>query len=111
MECFKFMAATPVVWADTVGLGGCPDTMAAVARKAKDGSWYAAALNNKDARDFVLDTAFLGDGAWKVELFRDADNADKVPAHYRHETKAVKAGDKLTIHMAPGGGFVAKFTK
>ena len=111
MECFTFMAATPVVWADTVGLGGCPDTMAAVARKAKDGSWYAAALNNKDARDFVLDTAFLGDGAWKVELFRDADDADKVPAHYRHETKAVKAGDKLTIHMAPGGGFVAKFTK
>ena len=45
------------------------------------------------------------------ELFRDADDADKVPAHYRHETKAVKAGDKLTIHMAPGGGFVAKFTK
>ena len=111
MECFTFMAATPVVWKNTIGLGGCPNTYAAVAREAKDGSWYAAALNNKDARDYVLDTAFLGDGTWKVELFRDAPDADKNATHYVHEKKELKVGDRLTIHMAPGGGFVAKFSK
>ena len=112
LECFAFMAATPVTWVDTVGLGGCPDSFAAVARKAKDGSWYAAGLNNKDARDFVLDTSFLGAGVWKAETFRDAADSDSVPTHYVHEReKAVKAGDKLNFRMAPGGGFIVRFSK
>ena len=112
MECFRFMAATPVVWDDTVGLGGCPDSFAAVARKAKDGSWYAAAINNKDARTYVLDTSFLGEGTWKVEAFRDAEDAATAPQHYVHETgNAVRAGEKLVYRMAPGGGFVVRFSK
>ena len=112
MECFSFMAATPVVWADTVGLGGCPRKFAAVARKAMDGSWYAAAINSKDARDFTLDTSFLGEGTWTAEIFRDAADADAVPTRFAHEKgKTVKAGDKLDFHMAKGGGFVVKFAK
>ena len=112
MECFSFMAATPVVWADTVGLGGCPRKFAAAARKAKDGSWYAAAINSKDARDYELDTSFLGDGKWTMEMFRDAADADTVPTHYVHERdKAVKAGEKIPLRMAKGGGFAVKFTK
>ena len=112
MECFSFMAATPVVWDDTVGLGGCPRKFAAVARKAKNGSWYAAAINSKDARDFTLDTSFLGEGVWTAETFRDAADADTVPTHFVHEKeKTVKAGDKLDFRMARGGGFIVKFTK
>ena len=111
MECFKFMAATPVTWDAVVGLGGCPKSFVAVARKKGD-SWYAASLNNTEARDFTLDTSFLGEGAWKMEIFRDAPNADVEATKYVHETgKAVKSGEKIAIHMAPGGGFVARFTK
>ena len=111
MECFSFMAATPVVWDATVGLGGCPESFTAVARKAKDGSWYAAGITNKDARDFELKTCFLGDGEWKAELFRDADVADAQPTKYVHETRTVKAGETLKFHMASGGGFVVRFSK
>ena len=112
MECFSFMAATPVTWADTVGLGGCPRKFAAVARKAKDGSWYAAAINSATARDFTLDTSFLGEGVWTAEIFRDAADSDAAPTRYVHEQgKTVKAGEKTLFLMAPGGGFVVKFTK
>ena len=112
MECFSFMAATPVVWADTVGLGGCPRKFAAVARRAKDGSWYAAALNSAEARDFTLDTSFLGNGRWKAEIFRDAADANEVPTHYVHEMQdTVTAGERKTFRMAKGGGFVVRFTK
>ena len=111
MECFSFMAATPVVWDATVGLGGCPESFAAVARKAKDGSWYAAGITNKDARDFELKTCFLGDGEWKAELFRDADVADAQPQRYVHETRTVKAGEILKFRMVSGGGFVVRFSK
>ena len=112
MESFSFMAATPVVWADTVGLGGCPRKFAAAARKAKDGSWYAAAINSSEARDYALDTSFLGGGKWTMEIFRDAADADTVPAHYVHERgKIVKAGEKIPLRMSKGGGFAVKFTK
>ena len=112
MESFSFMAATPVVWDDTIGLGGCPRKFAAAARKAKDGSWYAAAINSSEAHDFVLDTSFLGAGTWTAEVFRDAEDAATAPAHFVHERgNAVKAGEKKIFRMAPGGGFVVKFTQ
>ena len=111
MECFKFMAATPVVWDETVGLKGDPDTMCACARR-KDGVWYAAGMTNAEGRGYELDTSFLGDGKWTAEIFRDAADADKVPTHYVHEQgKVVKAGEKISLRMAKGGGFVVKFTK
>ena len=110
MECFSFMAKVPVVWDATVGLGGCPESFAAAARKAKDGAWYAAAITNRDARDFTLDTAaFLGGGTWQAEIFRDAGDSPDDVRLYVHETRTVKSGEKLTFHMAPGGGFVVRF--
>ena len=110
MECFKYMAAVPVTWDDTVGLGGCPGSMAAVARRKGD-VWYAAGFTNREARDYSLDTSFLGKGRWDAEIFRDALDADKNPEKYQHETRIVKAGDLLVFHMAPGGGFSVRFSK
>ena len=112
MECYSFMAATPVVWQATVGLGGCPRSYAAVARQAKDGSWYAAAINNREARDIDLSTSFLGGGTWTAETFRDADESATQPERYVHERGSlVRAGAKLSFRMAPGGGFVVRFSK
>ena len=112
MECFSFMAGTPTVWSATVGLGGALDKFAAVARKAKDGSWYAAAITGNEARDFTLDTSFLGGGTWSAEIFRDAADSATAATHYVHEKNVtVKSGETKTFHMAPGGGFIVKFTK
>ena len=110
MECFCYMAATPVVWDDTVGLGGDPDSFAAVARRSGD-VWYAAGLSSWDARDFSIDTKFLGEGEWNAEIFRDAPDSDVNATAYVHETKKVKAGQALAVHMAPGGGFSIRFSK
>lgn len=110
-ECFRFMAATPVTWDAAVGLGGCPASFAAVARRKGD-VWYAAALNDSKAREFVLDTSFLCSGAWKAEVFRDTSTSDIEPTEYVHETGiTVNAGAKFTYRMAPGGGFIVRFSK
>ena len=111
MECFSFMSKVPTTWADTVGLGGTPDTFFAVAREAHDGAWYAAALGNASEHDVTIDTKFLGAGEWKAEVFRDAADSDTAPTHYVHETKTVKAGDKLAFPLAKGGGFAVKFSR
>ncbi|MGN0832973.1 MAG: glycoside hydrolase family 97 catalytic domain-containing protein [Kiritimatiellia bacterium] len=111
-ECFDFMAKTPVVWADTVGVGGDPDSLAAVARRANDGAWYAAAITDVKAREFALDTAFLGHGTWRAEIFRDGADADKLGTSYVHERNvAVQAGSTLRFRLAPGGGCVVRFAQ
>ena len=111
MECFSFMSKVPVVWAATVGLGGGPESFAAAARKAKDGSWYAAAITNRESRDFELKTCFLGEGEWTAEMFRDVSDAPEDVRSFVHETRTVKAGETMAFHMAPGGGFVVRFVR
>lgn len=111
-ECFRFMSEVPVVWADTVGLAGDPDSFAAVARQAKDGSWYVAALNNKTRRTIEIPVQFLGEGCWRVELFRDAEDSNEHPSHYVRETmRYVSTRNMMPVTMADGGGFAARFCK
>ena len=110
-ECASYMAKIPVVWEKTVALGGCPDTMAAVARKAAGDVWYAAGITNADARDFAFKTCFLGGGEWTAEIFRDASDCDEAPQKYVHETVKIDAGAEMSFHMAKGGGFTVRFSK
>ena len=110
MECFRFMAAVPVVWDDTVGLGGTPETFAAVARR-KGEVWYAAGISSAAAHDFELDTGFLGAGNWSAEIFRDAPDSVAEPTKFVRDTRSVRAGDRILFRMAPGGGFTVRFTK
>ncbi len=111
MECFSFMAGIPTVWKSVVGLAGTPDTMFVAARETRDGAWYAGGITTADARDCTLDTSFLGAGEWKCELFRDAGDAKEDVQRYVHETRSVGAGEKIRLHMAPGGGFVARLSR
>ena len=111
MECFLFMAKIPTVWKSIVGLAGSPDTMFVAARETRDGAWYAGGITTIEARDCELDTSFLGGGEWKAEIFRDAGDAKEDAQKYVHETRKVKAGEHLPFHMAPGGGFVIRFSK
>ena len=111
IECFKFMAATPVVWADTKALPGdvTPDTMAGCIRKSKCGAWYVSAINNSQKRSYELDTSFLDGETWTAEIFKDAPDATQNPMHYVHETLTLKRGDVLKFDLAAGGGFAVKF--
>ena len=111
MECFSFMAKIPTVWKSIVGLAGSPDTMFVAARETRDGAWYAGGITTIEARDCELDTSFLGGGEWKAEIFRDAGDAKEDAQKYVHETRKVKAGEHMPFHMAPGGGFVIRFSK
>ena len=110
MECFSFMAGMPTVWDETRALGGSPDSHVAVARRKGD-VWYAAGITNADWRYFVLDTSFLGDGEWDMEIFKDSSSSDDSPETYIHTRLGIRAGERITIRMAAGGGFAARFTK
>ena len=108
-ESLAFMAATPVVWDETRGLDGDPDSFVVLARR-KGNVWYVAGITNADGRIYELDTSFLGSGEWRMDSFRDSRSSD-APSSYRHENIRVRAGETLAFRMAPGGGFVARFSK
>ena len=110
-ESFDFMAKVPTVWQNTIGLGGCPESYAAVARQAKDGSWYVAVLNGMKARVVEIDTAFLGGGQWRREYFADGRDAETKTSDYLHVSDVVNPGEKIKVVLAPGVGYVAHLTK
>ena len=109
-ECFEFMAKVPVVWDETVGLPGEMETSAAIARRKGD-VWYAAAINSWDPCETEIDTSFLCEGKWKVEIFKDGVNADRDATDYIKSSETVKAGEKIKIKLAPGGGWIARFVR
>ena len=108
-ECARFIASVPTVWDEAKGLCGEIGKFAALARRS-GGTWHVGAITNWEAREIGIPTDFLGDGEWRAEVFRDADDADKEPTHYIHETRTVKAGERLTFRLAPGGGLAARFS-
>lgn len=110
MECFRFMAAVPTTWDETVGLAGDVDRYAAVARRKGD-VWYVAAINGWEPQTLELDLSFLGEGTWQAEIFEDGPNADRAPEDYRTSSKNVLSNSRLKAALAPGGGFTARLTR
>lgn len=109
-ECTGFIASVPTVWDESLPVNGEIGKFITLARRSGD-MWYVGSLTNWDARELTLDLGFLGDGDWTLDIFRDGINADKAARDYAHVTALVPADRRLTIHLAPGGGWVAKITR
>ena len=110
-ECTDFIAAFPTVWDETVVLDGEMGEYVAVARRAGD-VWYVGAVTSWTPRTLTLDLRqIIGEGNYRVELFRDGANAHRLGTDYRREVIDMPASRRIEAKMAPGGGFVMKITK
>ncbi len=107
-ESLAFLAAVPSVWDETRVLGAAVGEHILVARRSGR-EWFVGALTNWEARDIVADLSFLGAGEFKAVIFRDGVNAHRAGVDYAREEKTVTAADRLPIHLAPGGGWAARF--
>ncbi|MFB3922992.1 MAG: glycoside hydrolase family 97 protein [Terriglobia bacterium] len=106
---FEFIEKVPTVWDDTRVLTGEPGQYVTVARQ-KDGVWYLGAMTNWDSRDLEIPLSFLGAGDYEAQIFADGADADKVATSLSISKKRVKPGDKLKVHLAPGGGLAVIFS-
>ncbi len=107
----RFIADIPVCWDETFVPAAKIGKYIVMARK-KDNKYYLGALNNEDARSLSIPCHFLDDGVYKVHILKDGINAEKMAEDYRFEMKnKIRKGDTLTIKLAPGGGYVAVFSK
>lgn len=108
-ETTDFIVKIPVVWDDIVGLDGkVGDYLLLARRSGKD--WFVGALTDWTPRDMNLDLSFLPEGEYAMDVFQDGVNADKYASDYKRLKTKVKSGEKMKIHLAPGGGYAAKIS-
>jgi alpha-glucosidase len=105
-----FIAAIPTTFDQTVALDGKVGQFVSIARR-KGNTWFAGAMTNWDARHITIDLAFLGDGTYQAVVFQDGINAGRDGTDYVRKEITVTAKDHLSIQMASGGGWAARFKK
>ena len=104
-ESLDFIANIPTVWDETIILDGKIGEYIVTARRSGN-TWYVGGITNWTARDVTIDLTPLKLGCKKAVLFKDGMNADRKASDYKKEN--ITLSDKLTLHMAPGGGFSMK---
>ncbi len=106
-ECTDFISEVPVVWDKTKVLQAKVGDYILIARK-KGEEWYIAGLTDWNKRELDLDLSFLGEGRYTMEIFEDGVNADRYAEDYRHLRLEVRPELKMQVHLAPGGGWIAR---
>ncbi len=110
-----FISQVPADWAESHLLTGEVGDYAVFARKDRNSAdWYIGGVNDATPRDLTAKLDFLDAGkSYTATVYRDAPGATYLDDS-RHniviETKTMKRGDSLPLHMGAGGGVAIRFT-
>lgn len=105
--CTDFIAQVPTTWDETRVLDAKMGQYIVTARR-KGNTWYIGGITDWTPRDIEVDLSFIGDGQHTATLFKDGVNAHRIGRDFTHETMAVRKSTRLSVHLAPGGGFALK---
>ncbi len=100
----EFIARFPTVWDETQVLEAKVADYILVARRKGD-TWYLGAMTDATGRNLEVDFSFLGEGEYTLDLLRDGLNTENFAEDYAMESRPVSADEKLSIDLAPGGGW------
>jgi len=109
-ELMTFLGKFPTVWDETRILKAELGNYLVEARRNGE-EWFIAAMNAWQPQDFTFTPDFLGDGQYLMEAAADGINAERNPHDYALKKTEITAKDTITIHLAPGGGYVARISK
>ncbi|MDR0976611.1 MAG: glycoside hydrolase family 97 protein [Prevotellaceae bacterium] len=110
-QSLEFISTTPTVWDETRILDGSMGEYIVTARRSGT-TWYVGGMTNNEARSITLDLSFIDeDASYLSTLFKDGVNAHRKGSDYRRGISTLNSKQKLTLHMAPGGGFAMKLEK
>ena len=106
-ECTDFITKVPTTFDETVALDGKVAEYVVLARRKAD-TWFVGAMTNWNPRSLTIDCSFLPAGNYEAEIFQDGINADRDATDYQRRVISVKSGDKLSVQLYGGGGWVAR---
>ena len=106
-EILQYLAEMPNTWDETIPLDGKIGEFAIIARR-KGTTWYVAGMNNWKERTIKIPLDFLPKEDYKVILFQDGVNANRIGNDYKKKTFVLKNDSLLEVKMANGGGFTLK---
>ena len=104
-----FLDRVPTVWDETRVISGDPGEFIAVARR-QGSTWYLGAMTDWTPRDLDLPLSFLGPGSYQARIYSDGPDAGRNAADLSTRDASFTASDRLTVHLASGGGVAATFT-
>ncbi|WP_298739970.1 glycoside hydrolase family 97 protein [uncultured Chitinophaga sp.] len=106
----ELLGSIPTVWDTTLVITAALGDYIVTARKKQD-EWFVGAMTDWTPRDLTIPLSFLDEGAYEATICEDGINADRYPSDYRMDTLQLVNKDSLRIHLAPGGGYMARFRK
>lgn len=110
-----FISQVPADWSESHLIAGEVGDYAVFARKDRNSTdWYIGGVNDATPRDLSAALNFLDAGkTYTATIYRDVPGSTYLNSS-RHniaiETKKVKRGDPLPLHMVAGGGVAIRFT-
>ncbi|HUB60175.1 MAG TPA: glycoside hydrolase family 97 protein [Puia sp.] len=110
-EGFDFLRAVPTTWDETKVPVAIPGQRVTIARR-KGEEWWVGTINNGVGREVELRLDWLPAGvSYEATIYSDAPDAGVNPNHLVKEVRRVKAGDRVVLRLAPGGGQVMRLRK
>jgi alpha-glucosidase len=110
-EAMEFLKAVPTEWVKTIPLDAKVGDYVSIARQAKNGDWYIGAMTDWTPRELTCLPTFLGEGNYKMYVWKDGINADRNAKDCKTETITINKHTTITLKMVKGGGYVARIVK
>jgi alpha-glucosidase len=109
-EFMELLGSFPTVWDTTIVLKAKVAEQIITARR-NGNNWYIGGMAGEKGYDCVIDFSFLAAGHYMATVCRDGINADRNAMDYLIEKKYIESGSRMTIHLAPAGGFAVRLIK
>ena len=109
-EIMNFLGPVPTVWHDTLVLDAKMGDYVVIARRHNE-DWYVGAMTDWTGRDLQLSFSFLRNGRYELDEYKDGVNAQRTGSDYQRVKSIVDNKTRLSIKLAPGGGWAARIRK
>lgn len=106
-ESVVFISGIPTVWDETRVLDAKMGEYIVTARRKGD-TWYIGGITDWQERDIELDFSFLKGKICQGLLYEDGINAHRIGRDFHLKLIHVDENTRLTVHLAPGGGFAIR---
>jgi alpha-glucosidase len=108
-HCTEFISKIPVEWDETKVIEAEVGDFVLLARRNSN-TWFLSCITDWESREFNVPLDFLGDDIYDLEVIRDGVNAHQRAIDHLHEYIQVSSDQTLTIKLAPGGGWIGRFS-